>query len=170
MRMTRARWIVVAVAAACLMLAVVAGPVSLQLARVEGLAMAPTLGDQDRISINRWAYALSSPRRGDGVMLRYPLDQRKSFVKRIVAEGGDTLRIESGRVYVNDRPIDEGYVAADARSSDHLGTQVIPAHYYFVMGDRRNNSSDSRHWGLVQEDLIIGRAFIRIWPSVDTLN
>ena len=132
--------------------------------------MAPTLGDQDRIIINRRAYALSSPRRGDVVMLRYPLDQRKTFVKRIVAEGGDTVRIEDGRVYVNDQLLEEGYVAADARSHDTLGSQVIPARHYFVLGDRRNNSSDSRHWGLVQEDLIVGRASMRIWPSVGTLH
>jgi signal peptidase I len=167
--MTRARWTVVAVAAACLMVAVVVGPL-IQLGRIEGLAMAPTLNNQDRVIINRWAYALSSPSRGDVVMLRYPLDPRKAFIKRIIAAGGDTLRIEDGRVYVNDRLLEDAYVAPDAHSHESLGSQVIPAHYYFVMGDRRNNSSDSRHWGLVQKDLIVGRVSIRIWPSVGTLE
>jgi len=132
--------------------------------------MAPTLGNQDRVIVNRLAYAMSSPQRGDVVMLRYPRDQRKLFVKRVIAEGGDTLRIEDGRVYVNDRLLDDAYVAPDARTHENLGNQVIPAHQYFVMGDRRNNSSDSRYWGLVQEDLILGRVFARIWPRVGRLK
>jgi len=167
--MTRARWTVVAVVAACLLVAVVVGPL-FHLGRIEGLAMAPTLGNQDRVIINRWAYAMSSPRRGDVVMLRYPRDQRKAFIKRIIAEGGDTLRVEDGRVFVNDQLLEDAYVAPDARSHENLGSQVIPARSYFVMGDRRNNSSDSRHWGLVQEDLIVGRVVVRIWPSVGTLK
>ena len=167
--MTRARWTVVAVAAALCLLAAVVGP-GLQLARIEGQAMAPTLGNQDRVIVNRLAYAMSSPQRGDVVMLRYPRDQRKLFVKRVIAEGGDTLRIEDGRVYVNDRLLDDAYVAPDARTHENLGNQVIPAHQYFLMGDRRNNSSDSRHWGLVQEDLILGRVFARIWPRVGRLK
>jgi signal peptidase I len=168
-RMTRARWIVVAVAAACLMLAVTVGP-AMQVVRVEGLAMAPTLDDQDRLIVNRVAYTTSSPQRGDVVMLRYPPNQRKSFVKRVIAVPGDRLRIEDGRVYVNDRQLEDGYVAPDARSHENLGTRVIPAEHYFVMGDRRNNSADSRHWGLVQEHLIIGRVALRFWPSVGTLQ
>ena len=167
--MTRARWTVVAVVAACLLVAVVVGPL-VQLGRIEGLAMAPTLNNQDRVIINRWAYAMTSPSRGDVVMLRYPLDPSKAFIKRIIAAGGDTLRIEDGRVYVNDRLIEDAYVAPDAHSHENLGNQVIPAHTYFVMGDRRNNSSDSRHWGLVPNDLIVGRVSIRIWPSVGTLE
>jgi signal peptidase I len=166
-RMTRARWIVVAVAAVCLMLAVTVGP-AMQVVRVEGLAMAPTLDDQDRLIVNRLAYTASSPQRGDVVMLRYPPDQRKSFVKRVIAVPGDRLRIEDGRVHVNDRLLDDGYVAPNARSHENLGTQVIPAEHYFVMGDRRNNSSDSRHWGLVKEDLILGRVSLRFWPSFGT--
>jgi signal peptidase I len=167
--MTRARWTVVAVAAGCLIVAAVVGPL-IQLGRIEGMAMAPTLNDQDRVLINRGAYATSSPSRGDVVMLRYPFDQRKAFVKRIIAGGGDALRIEDGRVYVNDRLLEDAYVAPEARSHDNLGSQVIPARSYFVMGDRRNNSADSRHWGVVQEDLIVGRVSVRVWPSVGTLK
>jgi signal peptidase I len=103
-------------------------------------------------------------------MLRYPLDQNKAFVKRVIAEGGDTLRIEDGRVYVNGQLLEDAYVAPDARSHDTRAAQVIPPRHYFVMGDRRNNSSDSRHWGLVQEDLIVGRISVRWWPSVGTVK
>jgi len=163
--MTRARWIVVAVAAGCLLLAVIVGQV-FQVA--QGQSMAPTLDNQDRLIVNRLAYAMSSPQRGDVVMLRYPRDQRKMFVKRIIAVGGDSLRIEDGRVYVNDWLLEDGYVAVSGRSHDNLGTQVIPAEHYFLMGDRRNNSSDSRHWGLVKEDLILGRVSLRFWPSFGT--
>ena len=163
--MTRARWIVVAVAAACLIAAVVAGPFTPHLGRVEGLAMAPALGHHDRVVINRWAYLMGSPERGDVVMLRYPRDQRKAFVKRIIAQGADTLRIEDGRVYVNDRLLDESYVAQNARSHESLATQIIPEGHYFVMGDRRNNSADSRHWGLVKKELIVGRVSVRLWPT-----
>jgi signal peptidase I len=164
--MTRARWIVVAVAAVCLMVAVVIGPFMPRLARVEGMAMAPALGNQDGVIINWWAYLMSSPERGDVVMLRYPRDERKAFVKRVIAQGGDTIRIEDGLVYLNDRPLEEPYVAQNARSHENLATQVIPAHHYFVMGDRRNNSADSRHWGLVQEELIVGRVSVRISPGI----
>lgn len=159
--MTRARWIVVAVAAGCLLLVVIVGPV-FQVA--QGQSMAPTLDNQDRLIVNRLAYATSSPQRGDVVMLRYPRDQRKMFVKRIIAVGGDSLRIEDGRVYVNDGPLEDGYVALSGRSHDNLGTQVIPAEHYFVMGDRRNNSSDSRHWGFVPKRYIIGKVQVRWWP------
>ena len=70
-------------------------------------SMAPALGNQDGVLINRWAYLMSSPQRGDVVMLRYPRDERKAFIKRVIAQGGDTLRIDDGRVYVNERPLDE---------------------------------------------------------------
>lgn len=164
--MTRARWIVVAAVAACLLLTAVLPTV----ARVEGMAMAPTLDDQDRAIVNRWAYALASPQPGDIVMLRYPLDESKFFVKRIVAEGGDTVRIEDGRVYVNGQLLDDEYVAPEARSHDDRDDQAVPFGHYFVMGDRRNNSSDSRHWGTVPEDLIVGRVVLRFWPSVKSFR
>jgi signal peptidase I len=135
-----------------------------QVARVEGLSMAPTLQDQDRLIVNKAIYRLSAPRRGDIVMLLYPTDPDKSFVKRVIAEEGDTLRIADGRVYVNDVPLDDEYVPAEYRSHDDWGPQVIAPGYYFVMGDHRNNSSDSRHWGLVPKKYIIGKVLVRWWP------
>jgi signal peptidase I len=128
-----------------------------QVARVEGLSMAPTLEDQDRLIVNK-------PRRGDIVMLYYPLNPDKSFVKRVIAEEGDSVRIVDGRVYVNDVPLNDDYVPAEYRSHDDWGPQVIPDGYYFVMGDHRNNSSDSRHWGMVPKKYIIGKVQLRWWP------
>ena len=135
-----------------------------QVARVEGQSMAPTLEDQDRLIVNKLVYRIGEPRRGDIVMLYYPLNPDKSFVKRVIAEEGDTVRIVDGRVYVNDIPLKDDYVASEYRSHDDWGPQVIPEGYYFVMGDHRNNSSDSRHWGMVPKKYITGKVQLRWWP------
>src|SRR5687767_8929894 len=135
-----------------------------QVARVEGQSMAPTLADQDRLIVNKLAYRLADPQRGDIVMLYYPINPDKSFVKRVIAEEGDAVRIVDGRVYVNDVPLRDDYVPAEYRSHDDWGPQVIPEGYYFVMGDHRNNSSDSRHWGFVPKKYIIGKVQVRWWP------
>ena len=120
-----------------------------QVARVEGMSMAPTLQDQDRLIVNKLAYRIGDPKVGDIVMLYYPLKPEKSFVKRVIAEEGDQVRIVDGRVFRNDVPLDDSFVPQEYRSHDDWGPQVIPEGYYFVMGDHRNNSSDSRHWGFV---------------------
>jgi signal peptidase I len=135
-----------------------------QVARVEGQSMAPTLADQDRLIVNKFAYRVGIPRRGDIVMLYYPINPDKSFVKRVVAEEQDTVRIIDGRVYVNDVPMDDSFVPPEYRSHDDFGPQVVPEGYYFVMGDHRNNSSDSRHWGMVPKKYIIGKVQLRWWP------
>ncbi len=135
-----------------------------QVARVEGMSMAPTLQDQDRLIVNKLAYRLGDPKVGDIVMLYYPLKPEKSFVKRIIAEEGDQLRIVDGRVFRNDVPLDDSFVMQEYRSHDDWGPQVIPEGYYFVMGDHRNNSSDSRHWGFVPKKYIIGKVQLRWWP------
>ena len=135
-----------------------------QVARVEGQSMAPTLADQDRLIVNKLAYRIGEPQVGDIVMLYYPLNPDKSFVKRVIAEEGDQVRIVDGRVYRNDVPIDDDFVPTEYRSHDDWGPQVVPEGYYFVMGDHRNNSSDSRHWGFVPKKYIIGKVQLRWWP------
>ena len=136
-----------------------------QVARVEGQSMAPTLADQDRLIVNKFAYRfLNDPRRGDIVMLYYPLDPNKSFVKRVIAEEGDVVRIVDGKVYVNDTPMHDDFVPPEFRSHDDYGPSVVNEGYYFVMGDHRNNSSDSRHWGMVPKKYIIGKVQVRWWP------
>ena len=135
-----------------------------QVARVEGQSMAPTLADQDRLIVNKLAYRLGPPRRGDIVMLYYPVDPDKSFVKRVIAEEGDQVKIEDGRVYVNDVPMAEDFVPPEYRSHDDHPPMVVKPGYYYVLGDHRNNSSDSRHWGEVPKRYIIGRVQVRWWP------
>ena len=135
-----------------------------QVARVEGQSMAPTLEDQDRLIVNKLVYRIGDPRPGDIVMLYYPLNPEKMFVKRVIAREGDTVRIVDGRVYVNDVPLRDDYVPVEFRSHDDWGPQVIQQGYYFVMGDHRNNSSDSRHWGMVPKKYIIGKVQLRWWP------
>ena len=135
-----------------------------QVARVEGQSMAPTLIDQDRLIVNKLIYRLGEPRRSDIVMLYYPIDPDKSFVKRVIAEEGDTFRIENGLVFVNDVPVRDDYVPQGFKSYEDYGEQVVPQGYYFVMGDHRNNSSDSRHWGMVPKKYIIGKVLVRWWP------
>jgi signal peptidase I len=138
-----------------------------QVARVDGLSMAPTLGDQDRLIVNKLVYQFGDPRPGDIVMLYYPVDPDKMFVKRVIAQEGDTVRIVEGRVYVNELPLADEYVPSEFRSHDDMGPTVIQPGYYFVMGDHRNNSLDSRHWGSVPKKYIVGKVNVRWWPIQD---
>jgi signal peptidase I len=138
-----------------------------QVARVDGLSMAPTLEDHDRLIVNKLVYELGDPRPGDIVMLYYPLNPEKMFVKRVIAREGDRVQIVEGHVYVNDVPLHDDYVPAEFRSHDDWGPTVIQQGYYFVMGDHRNNSSDSRHWGQVPKKYIVGKVKMRWWPLQD---
>jgi signal peptidase I len=136
-----------------------------QVARVEGQSMAPTLEDQDRLIVNKLAYRIGKPHVGDIVMLYYPREPEKSFVKRIVAGPGQTIRSVNGHLFLDDVPlrddfIPEGYLDVH----DTWGPYTVPEAHYFVMGDHRNNSSDSRVWQYVPERYVIGRVELRWWP------
>jgi signal peptidase I len=135
-----------------------------QHARIEEHAMSPTLDDRDRLLVDKWTYRTRDPRRGEIVMLRYPLNPEKNFVKRLVGEEGDEVRIVNGRVHLNGVALEDAFVAPEARSADSYGPVVVPQGYWFVMGDRRNNSSDSRHWGFVPKKYVLGRVVYRWWP------
>jgi signal peptidase I len=133
--------------------------------RVEGTSMQPELRDQDRLFINKFAYRFEHISRGDVVVFHYPRDPEKSYIKRVIALPGDSLRIDEGRVYVNSKRIDESYVPKHYRDARSMPEIVIPQGDYFVMGDHRSISSDSRDFGPVDRDLIYGKAAFIYWPA-----
>jgi signal peptidase I len=135
-----------------------------QVARVEGRSMEPTLHDRDRLVINKLAYQLHDPEVGDVVMLLHPNKPAQSLVKRVVAAPGDTVAFRNGVLVRNGIAIDESYVPADERSFETFAPLSIPEGFYFVLGDHRNDSSDSRVFGPVPKKYIRGRIQIRWWP------
>jgi signal peptidase I len=140
-----------------------------QVARVEGQSMAPTLNDQDRLIVNKLEYRLPrhAPHVGDIVMLLYPTDPEKSFVKRVIGEPGDSIRSVNGRVFRNDLPLPDDFIPDDYKMYDTWGPEIVREGFYYVMGDHRNNSSDSRTWGQVPAKYILGRVQLRWWPLGD---
>jgi signal peptidase I len=135
-----------------------------QVARVEGRSMEPTLEDQDRLVVNKLAYHLHDPQVGDIVMLLHPANPRQTLVKRVVAEPGDTVAFRDGHVLRNGAIAAEDFIPAVLRSHETLGAVVVPEGYYFVLGDHRNDSSDSRVFGPVPMKYILGRIQVRWWP------
>jgi signal peptidase I len=132
--------------------------------RVEGTSMLPMLEDQDRLFINKIAYRVGDIHQGDVVVFQYPRDLSKSYIKRVIALPGDRLRIDHGRVFVNGNLLPEPYVPerfTDDRSAPEM---VLAPHQYWVMGDHRSISSDSRDFGPVDRDLIYGKAAFVYWP------
>jgi signal peptidase I len=116
--------------------------------------------DETRQTIGH--YLFGGPARGDIIVFRYPKDPSRDFIKRVIAVSGDTVEIRAGTVYVNGSPLKEGYTAA--APNYQMSAEQVPAGNYFVLGDNRNNSSDSHIWGLVPEENIIGRAWLSYWP------
>ncbi len=137
--------------------------------KVEGTSMLPGLQDQERIFINKFVYNLEAIQRGDIVVFRYPRDPSKSYIKRVVGVAGDRIRIDHGRVYVNGDLLDEPYVPADYADTRSMPDIVVPPDSYFVLGDHRSLSSDSRDFGSVPRRYIFGKAEFVYWP-VDKLG
>jgi signal peptidase I len=132
--------------------------------RVEGTSMLPMLEDQDRLFINKLAYRVGDIHRGDVVVFLYPRDHEKSYIKRVIALPGDTLRIDHGQVYVNSARVEEAYVPSQFEDDRSQPEMTVPQHEYFVMGDHRSVSSDSRDFGPVDRRLIYGKAAFVYWP------
>jgi len=132
--------------------------------KVEGTSMLPGLQDQERIFINKFVYHFEAVGRGDIVVFHYPYDPSKSYIKRVVALPGDRVRIDEGDVYVNGVRLNERYVPAEYRDERSYPDSVVPANSYFVLGDHRSLSNDSRDFGPVARDLIYGKAVFGYWP------
>ena len=134
--------------------------------KVEGTSMMPTLTDQERIFINKFTYhfGLGSIERGDMVVFWYPGDPSKSYIKRVIGIPGDTVYIDAGQVFVNDRALVESYIPEDYRDRVSWEEHRVPRGEYFVLGDHRSSSSDSRTWGFVKRDAIYGKAVFVYWP------
>lgn len=148
--------------------------------RVEGSSMAPNLEEGEYVIVNKLVYArppldlipfvgepedpylFRSPRRGEVIIFEFPRDMERDFVKRVIGLPGDTVEIKRGQVIVNDIPLDEPYITHQS-TGNHPRT-TVPEGSYFVLGDNRRASNDSRDWGPVSESRIIGRAWVSFWP------
>jgi signal peptidase I len=130
--------------------------------RVDSVSMQPTLFENDFVLVNRLAYKLGSPQRGDVIVFKYPPDpQQTPYIKRVIGLPGDRIRIADGKVYVNEVVLTEPYLKVTTRQG---GEYLVPPDSLFVMGDNRNNSSDSRAWGMVPISYVIGKAEVTYWP------
>jgi signal peptidase I len=132
--------------------------------KVEGTSMAPGLSDQERIFINKFVYRFESITRGDVVVFHYPRDPGKSYIKRVIGLPGDYVQIEDGRLFVNGEPIPEPYVPTEYADDRSYPGVIVPPHSFFVLGDHRNLSNDSRDFGTVDESYIYGKAVFAYWP------
>lgn len=152
--------------------------VSLQNFRVEGHSMEPTLHQGEYVMVSKLSYRLEAlealpllgewfrpPRRGDVVVFRFPQDPSRDFVKRIVGLPGEVVDVRDGRVYINGEPLEEPWLPPGTQVERcYVCPLTVPADHYFVMGDNRPGSNDSRHWGPVPRRLLVGRVFLVYWP------
>ena len=153
------RDLIISLAISCFIIIFLYQPV-----KVEGTSMMPSLEDQERIFVNKFVYRLEPIQRGDIVVFRYPRDPSKSFIKRVIGLAGDRVQIDAGRVFVNGTLLDEDYVPRaydDLRSYPEV---LVPADCYFVLGDHRSLSNDSRDFGPVNQSFIYGKAVFGYWP------
>jgi signal peptidase I len=134
--------------------------------RVEGTSMMPTLNDEERIFINQFTYrfGISQISRGDTIVFWYPWDRSKSYIKRVIGLPGDKVEIEDGQVFVNGHELNESYLPDEYRDRSSMERKVVPPGEYFVLGDHRASSNDSRVWGTVPRNLIFGKAVFAYWP------
>ena len=158
-------WIIVICVA--IVIAIVLNTFIIVNAIIPSASMEPTIMTGNRIFGNRLAYIKEDPKRGDIIIFRYPDNEKELFIKRIIGEPGDTVTIIEGKVYINDSdtPLDEPYLKVIPLGD--YGPYEVPADSYFVMGDNRNNSADSRFWQntFVKREKILGKAAVRyFWP------
>jgi len=154
-----------------LVLALVIRTFVVQAFKIPSGSMLPTLQIGDHILVNKFIYRFQSPHRGDIIVFKYPRDEGRDFIKRVIGVPGDKLMIREKQVFINDRPLSEPYVIhtdpeiqeAPYSPRDFYGPLIIPPGKYFMMGDNRDHSMDSRFWGLLDQDKIRGKAFLIYW-------
>ena len=132
--------------------------------KVEGTSMAPLLSDQERIFINKFVYHFEPIQRGDVIVFWYPLDHSKSFIKRVVGLPSETIELRQGNLYVSGERVDEPYVPPNFFDDANYGPVRVPPGQYFVMGDHRDSSNDSRVFGPIPQQVIYGKAVFAYWP------
>lgn len=132
--------------------------------RVQGTSMQPLLADGERIIVNKFIYRFQPIERADVVVFWYPREPQISFIKRVVGLPGDVVELRRGALYVNGQRISESYLASQFRAADNFPATEVKKGFYFVLGDHRNSSNDSRTWGDVPEKYIYGKAVYRFWP------
>ncbi len=129
--------------------------------RVENISMQPTLHSGEFVLVNKLAYKLGQPQIGDIIVFHYPRDPTEDYIKRVIGLPGDKVQVQGDHVYVNGQPLDEPYIAAEPT---YTGSWEVPADSLFVLGDNRNQSSDSHSWGFVPYDYVVGKALVIYWP------
>jgi len=162
----RAAWRVLRDVASAVVLAVFVIVFVYRPVKVEGTSMMPNLDDDERIFINQFTYrfGIDQIQRGDTIVFWYPWDRSKSYIKRVIGLPGDVVEIEDGDVYINHRKLDEPYLPEAYRDNSSMERRIVPPNEYFVLGDHRSSSNDSRVWGTVPRELIFGKAVFAYWP------
>ncbi len=132
--------------------------------RVDGASMQPTLVTGEYVIVSRLSYRLGTPQRGDIIVFHFPRDPSEEYIKRVIGLPGDEVEVNNGLVYVNGQPLDETYLKV---KTNYTGAWRVPDGQLFVLGDNRNNSSDSHDWGTVPMDYVVGKAIVVYWPPTD---
>lgn len=138
------------------------------IAIVDGPSMEPNFHTKEGLLINRWAYNFGKPERGDAVVLKFPGDpERKKYIKRIIGLPGERIQIQNGKVYINNQLLEETYIPSHVKtdSPSRYIDEIIKPDEYFIIGDNRPNSNDSRVWGTAGKRFLIGKASIQLWPK-----
>jgi signal peptidase I len=132
--------------------------------RVDGDSMVPTLISGEYVVVNRLSYRFGSPQRGDIIVFHFPRNPEEEYIKRVIGLPGDVIEVMNGSVFINGQPLDENYLNV---KTNYVGKWEVPADQFFVLGDNRNNSSDSHDWGMVPLDYVVGKAILVYWPPPD---
>jgi signal peptidase I len=132
--------------------------------RVDGASMEPTLVSGEYVIVSKLSYRFGTPQRGDIIVFHFPRDPKEEYIKRVIGLPGDEVQVRHGSVYVNGQLLDETYLKV---STNYNGTWNVPDNQLFVLGDNRNNSSDSHDWGTVPMDYVVGKAILVYWPPPD---